>query len=163
MCDVRVTLNHIRVMRAPLLFSGLSSRGCSRPGPVVVLPLTSYLCRNLLVQCCPSDKDVLVEFYAPWCGHCKALAPKYDELATKLAGVDSVMVAKMDSTENEIDVDGVSQTRKTRNRSSWRHRRCHRGYFSSSLLADVFLKRALSALCRLESVLVGAGLVLVCV
>ncbi|CAN0452508.1 unnamed protein product, partial [Scytosiphon promiscuus] len=54
-----------------------------------------------------ADKDVLVEFYAPWCGHCKAPAPKYDDLAAKLEGVDSVVIAKMDSTENEIDIAGV--------------------------------------------------------
>ncbi|KAG5186863.1 protein disulfide isomerase [Tribonema minus] len=54
-----------------------------------------------------NDKDVLMEFYAPWCGHCKALTPKWDELAEKLSGVDSVVIGKMDYTANEVDFPGV--------------------------------------------------------
>ncbi|KAF9420698.1 hypothetical protein BGZ94_009053 [Podila epigama] len=40
-----------------------------------------------------------VEYYAPWCGHCKALAPIFEELATALKG--KVNVAKVDCTTNE--------------------------------------------------------------
>ena len=50
-----------------------------------------------------SSKDVLVEFYAPWCGHCKKLTPIFDELATKLAHNKNLIIAKMDSTANETD------------------------------------------------------------
>jgi protein disulfide isomerase len=56
-----------------------------------------------------SDKEVLVEFYAPWCGHCKNLAPHYDAAAKQLANNPNIIIAKVDSTENEVagvDIQG---------------------------------------------------------
>jgi len=48
------------------------------------------------------DKDALIEFYAPWCGHCKTLAPKYDELAKNLEKEETLVIAKMDATANDV-------------------------------------------------------------
>jgi len=44
------------------------------------------------------EKAALVEFYAPWCGHCKSLAPKYEKLANVFAGESNVLIAKVDAT-----------------------------------------------------------------
>lgn len=47
-------------------------------------------------------KDVLIEFYAPWCGHCKTLEPKFNELGEKFVGSKDIVIAKMDATANGV-------------------------------------------------------------
>jgi protein disulfide-isomerase A1 len=48
------------------------------------------------------EKDVLVKYYAPWCGHCKALAPVWDQLGDDVKDIPDLVVAKFDATANEV-------------------------------------------------------------
>lgn len=52
------------------------------------------------------EHDVMLEVYAPWCGHCKKLDPIYKEFAEKIASNTHVVIAKMDGTANESPVEG---------------------------------------------------------
>ncbi|KAK1754877.1 protein disulfide-isomerase [Echria macrotheca] len=72
----------------------------SNDGPVTVVVAKNY--NDIVLD---DNKDVLIEFYAPWCGHCKALAPKYEELGALYANSefkDKVVIAKVDATANDV-------------------------------------------------------------
>ncbi|KAJ1687660.1 hypothetical protein LUZ63_019050 [Rhynchospora breviuscula] len=47
------------------------------------------------------ERYALVEFFAPWCGHCQRLAPDYERLASSFKNTETVLIAKVDCTEFE--------------------------------------------------------------
>jgi len=70
----------------------------SNDGPVKVIVGSQF--QDIVMD---PTKDVLVKYYAPWCGHCKKLAPIWEELGTAYAGNDNIVIAKFDATANEAE------------------------------------------------------------
>ncbi len=65
-------------------------------------PVKIAVGKNFKEMVLDSDKEFLVKFYAPWCGHCKNLAPHYDEAAKRLLVNPNIVLVKVDSTLNEV-------------------------------------------------------------
>ncbi|TMW51263.1 hypothetical protein DOY81_003649 [Sarcophaga bullata] len=75
--------------------SGGSSSGGSSSGDDVI-ELTDDNFDKLVLQ---SEDDWLVEFFAPWCGHCKNLAPEWAKAASQLKG--KVKLGALDATVHQ--------------------------------------------------------------
>lgn len=65
--------------------------------PTAVVDIDSSNFESIVMN---KEKNVLLEFFAPWCGHCKSLAPKYEKVAQTFEGETDVVIAKCDATEN---------------------------------------------------------------
>lgn len=90
------------------LLVGIVSAGATAGNSAVLDLLPSNFDETVL----KSGKPTLVEFFAPWCGHCKNLAPVYEELGQAFAfASDKVQIAKVDadahrSLGKKFDVQG---------------------------------------------------------
>jgi protein disulfide-isomerase A1 len=66
-------------------------------------PVYTLVGKNFEEAVFDDSKDVFVEFYATWCGHCKRLAPTWTQLAEKYAPIkDKLMIAKFEVPENDL-------------------------------------------------------------
>ncbi|CAD7971412.1 unnamed protein product [Amoebophrya sp. A25] len=76
-------------------------------------PVKVIVGKTLREKVFSADRDVLLEIYAPWCGHCQKLEPEYNKLGRKIAkdGFEDILtIAKMDGTLNDSPVDAVDWT-----------------------------------------------------
>lgn len=70
-----------------------------------VIKLTKENFKTLVLE---SNEPWMVEFYAPWCGHCKALAPEYNKAAKALEGIVKIGAVDMDADREAGAPYGVS-------------------------------------------------------
>jgi len=70
-----------------------------KSAPTAVTVLDDYNFNEIVKD---PTKNVLVEFYAPWCGHCKQLTPKYEQVGQAFDGEEEVVIAKIDADANKV-------------------------------------------------------------
>lgn len=76
--------------------AGTNVKIAAAPSHVVILSPNNF--EEVVMD---KSKHVLVEFYAPWCGHCKSLAPIYEKVATAFKLEENVVIANLDADKHK--------------------------------------------------------------
>ncbi|KAJ3149461.1 hypothetical protein HDU89_003825 [Geranomyces variabilis] len=64
-------------------------------------PVVQITPKNFKSEVLDTEHAVIAEFFAPWCGHCKNLAPEYKKAAEKLKGLAKVVAVDCDNDQNK--------------------------------------------------------------
>lgn len=66
-------------------------------------PIRKVVGKTFKREVLDNDDDIMMLFYAPWCGHCKKFEPIYEELAKTLSENKKLKLMKIDGAANDVE------------------------------------------------------------
>ena len=90
---IRLVIGYVNINIFSVLAALSASSWALYPSSSSVVELTPSNFDKLVIK---SDEVWIVEFFAPWCGHCQALVPEYTKAAAALKGVVKVGAVNAD-------------------------------------------------------------------